>query len=160
MDYVLITLGVILMLSGIVGCILPVLPGPPLSYAGLLFLHFTEHFQFSADFLITWGIVTAVVYALDFVIPVLGTRRYGGSKRGTWGSVIGLAVGLFAFPPLGIIIGPFLGAVIGELSSGKDSRSAMRSGFGSFIGFLTGTLLKLTVSGIMLWHFGKTLFFS
>lgn len=160
MDYVLIVLGAIFMLSGVIGCILPVLPGPPLSYAGLLFLHFTERFQFSANFLITWGIITAVVYALDYIIPAYGTHRSGGSKRGVWGSMIGLLIGLFAFPPLGIIIGPFAGAVIGELSTGKDSRSAFRSGFGSFLGFLAGTILKLATSGVMLWYFGKTLFFS
>ncbi|MDZ7796116.1 MAG: DUF456 domain-containing protein [Candidatus Marinimicrobia bacterium] len=159
MDYVFIILGVVLMLSGIIGSILPVLPGPPLSYIGLLLLHFTENYHFAPNILITWGIITAVVYALDFAIPAFGTRRSGGSKRGVWGSVIGLIAGLFLFP-LGIIIGPFVGAVIGELSSGKDSNSALRSGFGSFMGFLTGTILKLITSGIMLWLFGKELFFN
>ncbi|MFO7841474.1 MAG: DUF456 domain-containing protein [Fidelibacterota bacterium] len=160
MDYVFITLGVVLILSGIIGSILPILPGPPLSYMGLLFLHFTERYHFAPNILITWGIITAVVYFLDFAIPAFGTRRTGGSKRGVWGSVIGLIAGLFLFPPLGIIIGPFIGAVIGELSSGKDSNSALRSGFGSFMGFLTGTILKLITAGIMLWLFGKELFFS
>ena len=160
MDYVLIAIGVLFIISGIIGCVLPVLPGPPLSYIGLLFLHFTEKYQFSTRFLIIWAIVTAVVYALDYVIPVWGTKRFGGSKRGVWGSVIGLVIGLFFFPPFGIIIGPFVGAVIGELTAGKDSGAALKSGFGSFLGFLIGTLMKLIASGLMAWHFGKELFVS
>lgn len=160
MDYVLIGLGVLFIISGILGCVLPVIPGPPLSYLGLLILHFTERYQFSSRFLIIWAIITAVVYALDYVIPAWGTKRFGGSKRGVWGSVIGLVIGLFFFPPFGIIIGPFLGAVIGELTSGKDSGVAIKSGFGSFIGFLVGTLLKLITSGMMTWYFFKELIVS
>ncbi|WP_167606971.1 DUF456 domain-containing protein [Maribellus sediminis] len=160
MDYVLIGLGVLFMISGILGCVLPVIPGPPLNYLGLLLLHFTERYQFSTRFLVIWGIITAVVYALDYVIPAWGTKRFGGSKRGVWGSVIGLVIGLFFFPPFGIIIGPFLGAVIGELTSGKDSGVAIKSGFGSFIGFLVGTLLKLITSGMMTWYFFKELIVS
>lgn len=153
MDYVLIALGILFILSGIIGGILPVLPGPPLSYLGLLFLHFTEKYQFTSNFLIIWGIITVVVYLLDYLIPVWGTKKFGGSKRGVWGSIIGLLIGMFLFPPLGIIVGPFAGAVIGELSSGKQSREALRSGFGSFVGFLLGTMLKLIVSGMMAWYF-------
>jgi len=157
MDYILIGLGILFIIGGILGGILPVLPGPPLSYAGLLLLHFTSRYQFTTKFLIIWGIITTLVYAVDYVIPVIGTKKFGGSKWGVWGSVIGLVVGLFFFPPFGIIIGPFAGAVIGELSTGKDSNSALKSGFGSFIGFLTGTLIKLIASGLMAWYFIKEL---
>jgi uncharacterized protein YqgC (DUF456 family) len=157
MDYILIGLGIVFIISGILGGVLPVLPGPPLSYIGLLLLHFTAKYQFTERFLIIWAVVTVLVYVLDYIIPVWGTKRYGGSKRGIWGSIIGLIVGLFFFPPFGIIIGPFVGAVLGELSSGKDSNSALRSGFGSFVGFLTGTLLKLITSGFMTWYFFKEL---
>lgn len=159
MDYVLIGLGIIFIIGGIIGSVLPVLPGPPLSYVGLLLLHFTERYQFSSRFLIIWAIITAAVYALDYIIPAYGTKRYGGSKRGVWGSVIGLVIGLFFFPPLGIIIGPFVGAVIGELTLGLDSRTAFRSGFGSFMGFLAGTLMKLIAAGLMAWHFARELIF-
>ncbi|MDD2381511.1 MAG: DUF456 domain-containing protein [Mariniphaga sp.] len=160
MDILLIIAGVLLMVGGILGGVLPVLPGPPLSYAGLICLHLTGRYQFSSRFLIIWAVVTAVVYLLDYLIPVWGTKRFGGSKRGVWGSVIGLVIGLFFFPPFGIIAGPFLGAVAGELSAGKDSVAAMKSGFGSFVGFLAGTLIKLVASGLMAWHFARVLFLS
>ena len=153
MDYVLIGLGIVFMISGILGCVLPVIPGPPLSYLGLLLLHFTEKYQFSPRFLIIWALITGVVYALDYIIPAWGTKKFGGSKRGVWGSIIGLVIGLFFFPPFGIIIGPFVGAVVGELTVGKDSNAALKSGFGSFLGFLLGTLLKLIASGMMTWYF-------
>lgn len=153
MDYVLIVLGILFLISGILGAVVPVLPGPPLSYIGLLLLHITERYHFSSRFLILWAVITIVVYLLDYFIPIWGTKKFGGSKRGVWGSIIGLVVGMVFFPPFGIIIGPFLGAVLGELSSGKQSHEAFRSGLGSFLGFLAGTLLKLIVSGMMAWYF-------
>lgn len=160
MDYVLIGFGVIFIISGILGCVLPVIPGPPLSYIGLLLLHFTERYQFTPKFLVIWAIITLVVYLLDYIIPAWGTKKFGGSKRGVWGSIIGLVIGMFFFPPFGIIIGPFAGAVVGELTAGKDSGLALKSGFGSFLGFLAGTLLKLIASGMMTWYFFKELIVS
>ena len=159
MDYVLIGFGILFIISGLLGCVIPILPGTPLSYVGLLLLHFTERAHFSSRFLIIMAVVTVVVYAIDYMIPIWGTKKFGGSKRGVWGSIIGLFIGLF-FAPFGlisIIIGPFVGAVIGELTAGKDSSTALRSGFGSFMGFLGGTLLKLIASGIMTWYFFKEL---
>ena len=155
MDFVLIGIGIILLIAGILGCVIPLLPGPPLNYVALLLLHFTTRFQFSSKFLIVWAIVTAIVYVLDLVIPVWGTKKFGGSKRGIWGSLIGLVAGLFFFPPFGIIIGPFAGAVVGELTSGKQSFQALKSGFGSFVGFIAGIVMKLIVSGMMTWYFVK-----
>ena len=155
MDILLIVLGALFIISGVLGCVLPIIPGPPLSYIGLLLLHFTERYQFSSKFLIIWAIITVVVYALDYLIPAWGTKKFGGSKRGVWGSIIGLVIGMFFFPPFGIIVGPFVGAVVGELTVGKDSGTALKSGFGSFMGFLAGTLLKLIASGMMTWYFIK-----
>ncbi len=157
MDIVLISLGIILMIIGIIGCILPFLPGPPLNYIGLLLLHFTGKYHFSTDFLVVWAIITAFVYGLDLIIPVWGTKKFGGSKYGIWGSVIGLLAGFLFFPPFGIVIGPFVGAVIGELIAGKNSGAALKSGFGSFVGFISGTILKLVASGMMTWYFAKEL---
>ncbi len=158
MDYILIILGIIFIISGIIGCVLPIIPGPPLSYIGLLLLHFTEKYSFSGKFLIIWAVITVVIYALDFIIPAWGTKKFGGSKRGVWGSIIGLIIGMFFFPPIGIIVGPFLGAVVGELTLGKESGVALKSGFGSFLGFLTGTILKLISSGMMTWYFFELIF--
>ena len=157
MDIFLISLGIILTITGILGCVLPFMPGPPLNYAAILLLHFTSGFQFSNRFLIIWAIVTVAVVVLDYIIPVWGTKKFGGSKQGVWGSVIGLIAGMFFFPPLGIIIGPFIGAFAGELIAGKNSKDALKSGFGSFVGFITGTVLKLIVSGMMTWYFVKDL---
>ena len=153
MDYFLIGFGIVFIILGLAGGILPILPGPPLSYVGLLFLHFTEKYQFTTNFLIIWGVVTVVVYALDYIVPAWGTKKFGGSKRGVWGSIIGLLLGMFFFPPLGIIVGPFAGAVVAELSGGKDRTAAIKAGFGSFVGFLLGTMMKLIVSGMMAWYF-------
>lgn len=157
LDILLITLGIIMLLVGLAGCILPVLPGPPLTYIALLLLHFTKAHEFSTRFLVIWAIVAIVVTIIDNVIPIWGTKKYGGSKKAIWGSMIGLLIGLFAFPPFGIIIGPFVGAVVGELIEGKETKDAIRSGFGAFMGFLGGTLLKLISSGMMVFYFFKEL---
>ena len=157
MDYLLITVGIILLIVGILGCVLPMLPGPPMSYFALLLLHFTKGHQFEVKFLVIWAVITTIVVILDYLIPVWGTKKFGGSKQGVWGSVVGLVLGLFVFPPFGIILGPFIGAVIGELVAGKETGAAFKSGFGSFIGFLAGTFVKLIASGLMTWYFVKEL---
>lgn len=153
MDYFLIIVGIIFAITGILGCFLPFLPGPPLNYVALLLLHFTSNHQFTTKFLVIWAIVSAIVVLIDYLIPIWGTKKFGGSKQGVWGSVLGLVAGLFIFPPFGIILFPFLGAVAGELIAGKDTGSALKAGFGSFVGFLAGTILKLIVSGMMTWYF-------
>ncbi len=157
MDYFLIITGIIFMLTGIAGCALPVIPGPPISYAGLLLLHFTEKYEFTGKFLIIWAAITVVVTLIDYWIPAWGAKKFGASRAGVWGSIIGLLAGLVFFPPFGIIIGPFAGAVIGELMAGKHSGAALKAGFGSFAGFISGVLLKLMASGMMTWYFFKTL---
>ena len=116
MDIFLIVLGAICLLLGLIGCVVPVLPGVPLSYVGLLLLHWTERVQFSWQFLVIWAVITIVIQVLDFVIPAWGTKKFGGSKWGAWGTTIGLLVGLF-MGPVGIVAGPFVGAVVGELLS-------------------------------------------
>lgn len=159
MDIVLIIIGSILVIVGVLGCFLPIIPGPPISFFALLLLQWTERAPFSSETLWTWGIVTVAVTVLDYVVPIYGTKKFGGTKRGIWGSTIGLLLGLFFFPPLGIIIGPFVGAFLGEMSNGNvDNKSALRSAFGSFVGFLVGTLLKLIASGWMAWLFISNMF--
>ncbi|MDA3818585.1 MAG: DUF456 domain-containing protein [Prolixibacteraceae bacterium] len=157
LDIILIVFGILFLVVGFIGCILPVIPGPPISYIGLLLLQFTDKYQFSTDFMIMWAVIAIGVTILDNVIPIWSTKRYGGSKKAIWGSVIGLLVGMFVFPPFGIIIGPFFGAVIGEVFDGKEGMDALRSGFGAFMGFLGGIILKLITSGLITFYFFKEL---
>lgn len=153
MDTILIIVGILLIIVGILGCILPFLPGPPLAYASLILLQFSSLQPFQTNFLILWGVITAFVLLADYYIPIWGTKKFGGTKGGTWGATIGLIIGMFIFPPFGIIIGPFVGAFIGEILNNQDSTKAMRSAFGSFIGFVAGTLMKLGVSIVIAFYF-------
>jgi uncharacterized protein len=157
MDYFLIVLGIILTLMGLAGCILPAIAGPPLNYLALLALQLTTRYQFSTRFMIIWLVITIIMVLLENIIPIWGAKKFGASKRGIWGSIIGLFLGIFIFPPFGIIIGPFAGAFIGEITAGKESKQALKAGFGSFFGFMTGIVLKLTASGLMSWLFFKEL---
>lgn len=158
MDILLIILGVFFILIGLAGCIVPIVPGPPLSYFGILLLHWTEKVQFDQKFLTTWALLVVGVTLLDFMVPIWGTKKFGGTKRGTWGATIGLILGLFLFPPIGIILGPFIGAVAGELTHSEDLKKAIRSGLGSLLGFLLGTGLKFAVSGFLIYFFIKEAF--
>jgi len=153
MDVFLAISAAVLLLAGFFGSVLPVLPGPPLSWVGLLLLHFTSYTTFSAGML--WGsfLAMAVVTALDYFIPIWGTKRFGGSRSGVVGSAIGLVAGLF-FLPVGIIAGPFLGAVVGELiNDPSETKRALKSATGSFVGFLLGTGLKLAFCGWAIWKY-------
>ena len=148
MDIFLLVIAALLILVGIIGCIVPGLPGVPLAYAGLWIAQATERIDFSWQMLLVWGIVTIVVSILDYVVPAWGTKQYGGTKYGVWGSTIGVFAGMF-FGALGVIIGPLVGAVLGELIGGKEVAEALRAGWGSFIGLLFGTILKLVCCGLM-----------
>lgn len=158
MDVFLIITGVMLLFLGLAGAVLPVLPGPPLSYAGLLLIHFTDRYQFSGTLLLIYGVLMVVITVADYIVPVWGTKKMGGSKYGMWGSTIGLIIGLFFFPPMGIIIGPFAGAFIGEIIKGRSKQVALSSAIGSFLGFLFGTLLKLIYAVLLMYHFVVQLF--
>lgn len=157
MDIFLIILGCICLLIGIVGCILPMLPGPPVAYVGVLFLHFTQQVQFTTSQLLIWLLLVILVQVIDYFIPMLGTKKLGGTKWGTWGCLIGTLLGIFLFPPWGIIIGPFAGAVIGELLGGKETQHALRAGLGAFAGFMLGTILKFMLCGWFVFVFIRAL---
>lgn len=144
MDILIMVLAIILMVGGIAGCVLPILPGAPLAYAGLLLLHFTGLAHFSTAQLIVWLIVVVVLQVVDYITPLLGSKYSGGTSFGNRGCVAGTLLGLF-FMPWGIILGPFLGAVAGEMMGGNDFPHAVRAGIGTLIGFLLGTLLKVIV---------------
>ena len=139
------------MILGLIGAFIPVLPGPLTSWGGLLILSFTGAIDITTSFLgITFG-VALLVWVLDYFIPALGTKKFGGTKYGMWGSTIGLLLGLFFFPPIGIIVGPFIGALVGELMhDSKNTNKAFKAAVGSFIGFLFSTGLKFAVSIVYL----------
>lgn len=153
MDVTIVVLGAILIVLGIVGCFLPVLPGPPLGFAGILLLHFTPMAHFSTAFLVILGAVVLVVSLLDYLVPVFGAKKFGGSRMGIIGCVVGLVLGIFFFPPIGIIVGPFVGAIAGELINGDDFNQALKSGFGSFLGYVFGTGVKLAVCLVMAYFY-------
>ncbi|MFW6180365.1 MAG: DUF456 domain-containing protein [Spirochaetota bacterium] len=159
MTVVLTIIGGILVLAGLAGCVFPVLPGPPVSYLSLILISFAYGWRaFSPGLLILMGAVTVVVTLLDFILPVYLPRRYGASRYGVWGSVVGMIAGLVFFPPFGMLIGTFLGAVAGELAFNWDRRVTLRAALGVFMGTLTSTLLKLATSGIIGFYFFLAVF--
>ena len=146
MDILLVVIGLILMLGGIIGSFLPILPGPLTSWVGLLVLYLTK-IETNYTLLIITLIVALGIYIMDYFIPAMGTKKFGGSRYGVIGTTVGLLIGLFFFPPFGIIIGPFLGALAGELLfDSKDSKRAFKAAFGSFIGFLSSTFIKFVIA--------------
>jgi uncharacterized protein YqgC (DUF456 family) len=163
MDILWITIGIILLIVGIIGCILPVIPGQAISYFSLLILQLNKKAPFNENFLVIMALIMIGVTVLDYVVPIYGTKKFGGTRKGLWGSAIGLIFGIIILPfmgivigpfgILGIILGPFAGAYIGESMAGRDSKTALRAAFGSFIGFLAGTVMKLAYSIIVAYYF-------
>lgn len=154
MKLILIALATILFIVGIIGSILPVLPGLPLSWMGLLMLKFvpTEDHQISWTAIVVLGLFTLIVAILDNLLPIWSTKRIGGSKKVVWSAGVGFVAG-FWFGPLGIILGPFVGALIGGFISGSHIKQALRHASGAFIGFLMGLILKFINLGVLLFYF-------
>ncbi|WP_166386625.1 MULTISPECIES: DUF456 domain-containing protein [unclassified Polaribacter] len=166
MDIFLLLLGFLFVCLGIIGSFLPVLPGPLTSWLGLLLLHFTKIIPMDWTFLgITLGLAI-LIWILDYFIPAMGTKRFGGTKYGVYGTTIGLIVGLLSPIPFGMLIGTFLGALIGELLyDSKDTNRALKASFGAFIGFLASTTIKFSISVIyfvlfvvQFWEFKENFF--
>ena len=153
MDIILIIIAAIFMILGIIGSFLPVLPGPLTSWVGLLILYFADSISISKSFIITTLIIAILIWVLDYIIPAIGTKRFGGTKYGMIGTAIGLIVGLLSPIPGGIIIGPFVGAFIGELLNKTDAKTAIKAAFGSFIGFIASTFIKFIAAIIYLGYF-------
>tara|TARA_R110000868_G_scaffold326165_2_gene587143 strand:- start:1354 stop:1944 length:591 start_codon:yes stop_codon:yes gene_type:complete len=167
MDIALLLIGFICMLIGIIGSFLPILPGPPISWVGLLLLFFTNAIPQDWWFLGITLAIAIIVFAMDYVIPAIGTKKFGGSKAGMIGTTVGLLVAII-FPILGIfgiIIWPFVGAFLGEILNKANKKTALKAAFGSFLGFLTGTFLKFMVAIVYLglfiskaWEYKSALF--
>lgn len=151
MEYFLLFIGFACMITGIIGSFLPVLPGPPISWIGILLLYLTPNVTPNYWILGTTLVIALAIAILDYVIPAKGTKRFGGSKYGIWGTNIGLVVGLLTPIPFGFIIGPFVGALIGELIyDKKDHNRALKAATGSLIGFLASTFMKFVISIVYL----------
>jgi len=154
MEFIALILAIILFVIGFIGTIIPILPGVTLVYGGMLLYGFMTSFNnLDANFFILQTLALLLVVATDFFASALGTKRFGGSKQSVLGAVLGTIPGLIFLGPIGVILGPFLGAVLMEILSGKEARQAINVGFGTLIGFIGGTLLKLLAEIIMIIYF-------
>lgn len=151
MDILLICLGFILLIIGLIGSFLPVLPGPPISWLGLLTLYFTSAQPVGWVFLGFTLLIAITIAVLDYIIPAAGTKRFGGSRAGAIGTTIGLIIGILTPIPFGILIGPFAGALVGELVfNGSNTKQAFKAALGSFLGFIASTFMKFVISVIFI----------
>ncbi|TRX34035.1 DUF456 domain-containing protein [Flavobacterium sp. ZT3R18] len=156
MDILLLLLGLICVVVGVFGSFLPVLPGPSISWVGIVLLYFTTAVPANYWILGISALITIALTILDYIIPSKGTKKFGGSSYGIWGTNIGLIVGIFAPIPLGFLIGPFVGALIGELIYDyKDHQRALKAATGSLLGFLASSFMTFVVCmmylGLFLW---------
>src|SRR5665648_291836 len=154
MEYGLILSGIICTIIGVIGCIFPAIPGPPLSYAALILLQFAkEEPVFSKSFLVRFAIITVIVSLGDYFLPLLGARKYG-----IWGAILGMRAGFIFFPPFGMVLGIFIGAIVGELIAGKENSMALKAGLVTFVGSMTAVFIKLSLSVVMAFYFFIYLF--
>jgi uncharacterized protein YqgC (DUF456 family) len=151
MEWVIIVLGILLAVAGVAGSLLPALPGPPIAYAGLWLQQLRDPNPFTLKFLLLWGALTLATMILDYYVPIWGTKKFGGTKYGVWGCTLGF-LAAFWMGPMGVIIGPFVGAFLGELLARQNSANALKAAIGSFVGFLTGSFLKLLVCFFMIYY--------
>lgn len=158
MNTLLLILAGVAIVAGLAGSVLPFLPGPPLAWAGLLMLHFSSYEEFTTTFLIVTAVITLVITALDYLLPIWTAKRSGGTKYGQKGATIGMIAGIF-LGPLGLIIGPLIGAFVGELVHDQfDWNKAKRAAWNSFVGFLLSTGLQLGWCLVMLFWYVKAIF--
>ena len=150
---------VIFFTVGVIGTVLPALPGAPLIWLGMLIYGFFVKFNnLPWTFFLGQGLAVALIFLIDYLAGIWGVKRYGGSKAAVWGSVLGGLLGVLLMGPFGLIFGPFIGAVAGELYQKSSFDKAFQVGVGTLIGFLGGTVLKLAVEILMIvWFFTTVL---
>ena len=146
MDIILLIIGFLLCLIGIVGSFLPIIPGPVTSWLGILLLNLTSVVEFNLNFVLITLTVAISVGVLDYLIPVLGVKKLGGTRSGQIGTTLGLIVALIILGPVGIIIGPFCGALLGEMSTKKSFQDSIKPAFGAFVGVVAGSVIKFMIS--------------
>lgn len=153
-------LAVLLIVGGLVGTILPAMPGVPMVFAGLLLAAYATGFEPAGVGTIAFlGVLTALAWLIDFLAAALGAKRLGASPRAFWGAMFGAIVGMFFGLP-GIILGPFVGAVVAEISAGRTVGDAGRAGFGAWIGTIVGAAAKLAIAFTMIGFFVLRQFFA
>ena len=178
MEIILTVVAFLLLLVGLVGSVVPAVPGPPLSYVGLLLLQWSGRGGFSPAFLWLWAGITIAVTVMDNFLPAMMTKRFCGSRMAVIGSVLGVIAGMF-FVPIGLLIGPFLGALAGELINNRvqvrrnkvtgneltttdgnsaDNARALKVALGAFLAFIVGTGAKLIIGSIMIYYAVKAVF--
>jgi len=146
LDLILLIIGLLLCLIGIVGSFLPIIPGPVTSWLGILLLNLTSVVEFNLNFVLITLTVAISVGILDYLIPVLGVKKLGGTRSGQIGTTLGLIIALIILGPIGIIIGPFGGALLGEISTKKSLQDCIKPAFGAFIGVIAGSVIKFLIS--------------
>lgn len=155
-EVLIVLLGLILNGIGIMGCIVPGIPGPLVSFSSLLLFFLIPGMEVGTFALIIWGLFAVAGSAVDMVVPVLGAKKFGSSREGIIGGSLGIIVGLFFFPPFGIILGPLVGTIVGDMIAGGNFKKALNSGMGSLLGFLVGTTMKLIYCvAVLMFFFGK-----
>ena len=156
---VLIILGLAVALIGLIGCVLPLIPGPPLSFLSLIILSYAKGWEpFSSTFLIFMAGMTIAVTISEYMVPIGAAKRYGASKPGVWLSIAGMLIGFFLVPPWGMVIGAVGGAFIGEFLAGKRSKQALLASWGVVVGNLVVIGIKIALCGIMLFFYVKEMF--
>ncbi len=161
MDLALIIIGILLIFLGLIGSFIPVIPGPITAWVALFILHQTSFLSSDFTFLAITFSVAIGVFILDYFIPIIGAKKFGGTKSGIIGATLGLLVGLIFLGPLGIFLGTFSGAFVGELiHDPNEKRTALKAATGSLIGFLTGVFLKFSVTVLFGYYFFKILWES
>lgn len=156
MDILLVLIGFICVIVGVFGSFLPILPGPSISWIGILLLYCTSAVLVNYWILSVSAFITIILVVLDYIIPAKGTKKFGGSSYGIWGTNIGLLVGLIAPIPMGFLIGPFVGAFIGELLYDVNNKQrALKAATGSLLGFVASSFMNFVVAimflGLFLW---------
>ena len=161
MDILLIgvvLLGYILIATAFIGCIIPGLPGPPFAFLALITLYLVDNSIYSSQFLWIMGVITLCVFFLDYLLPILGAKMFKATKQGIWFSIIGMLIGIFFFPPFGMIFGLLMGAILGELIAGKAKDEAIKVGIISFLFSLLAIFVKILLVSVMAFYFTKSVF--
>lgn len=148
MEWLWIVSGIVLVVIGLAGSLLPALPGPPIAFIGLIIQQLRDPNPFTTKFLLVWLAVILLVLFLDYYVPIWGTKKFGGTKYGMWGCTLGF-LAAFWMGPWGVVVGPFVGAFIGEMIANQNGQQAFRAATGAFLGFLGGSLIKILVCVLM-----------